>query len=570
MLLIVLLATTLLASLLVVPIFCCLTRESVPALDRIRYTQLATELALLSKHKQDYDLNEFAEMSSQELDRALAMAPPSKPHHRTSSSTARSPDSPLRADTFKRMSTASIVTPISATSTRPNSMITAYTDEPSEISSPASRKSLSVDTNPFLTAVATQERRVLELREELQKAEVELQALKKNWAHQEATKKRTELRQNAEAMRPLKSPTNPGSAGTPTTDTFRQSMEEERRRAMHARPRIPERRVFEGRHTRTLSLLSPGTLANRAPSQSETGDKVVETPKTATLPYRDMDGAADVPRPSGRPHADSKGAREDIVNTGKQIVGDLREGLWSFWDDLRQATVGEEALKEPPLRRPSQQGRSPARPGALTASSRNNSSSTLQQPPSRRSSRSPHARSNTIAGTISATPNTPTGASQKVRHLATTAEGEIVRAEPEDDGGWSNWDSPVANTVVCTADTSSSPASTPRTSVSSNEGGTKPNGNIEPQDTTRNLVSKTASEQELMGTVPNSPSKDALPWPALKKFRPGSLQRTASNLMKEWERSLTPPAEEAEKDWIDKYIDGPRRPRAKEEAGVST
>ena len=34
--------------------------------------------------------------------------------------------------------------------------------------------------------------------------------------------------------------------------------------------------------------------------------------------------------------------REAIVETGKQLIGDLREGLWTFFEDLRQATVGED------------------------------------------------------------------------------------------------------------------------------------------------------------------------------------------------------------------------------------
>lgn len=35
--------------------------------------------------------------------------------------------------------------------------------------------------------------------------------------------------------------------------------------------------------------------------------------------------------------------------------------------------------------------------------------------------------------------------------------------------------------------------------------------------------------------------RDSIPWPALVKLSPGNLRRTASHLMQEWERSLTPP-----------------------------
>ena len=69
------------------------------------------------------------------------------------------------------------------------------------------------DSNAFLTALAAQERRVLELKEELQKAEVELHNLKRRWASQEAAKKKNELLQ-LEQLQPLKSSSGgPGSAG---------------------------------------------------------------------------------------------------------------------------------------------------------------------------------------------------------------------------------------------------------------------------------------------------------------------------------------------------------------------
>lgn len=41
-----------------------------------------------------------------------------------------------------------------------------------------------------------------------------------------------------------------------------------------------------------------------------------------------------------------------------------------------------------------------------------------------------------------------------------------------------------------------------------------------------------------------SSKRDSIPWPALTKLAPSSLRRTASNLMADWEKSLTPPAED--------------------------
>jgi hypothetical protein len=43
----------------------------------------------------------------------------------------------------------------------------------------------------------------------------------------------------------------------------------------------------------------------------------------------------------------------------------------------------------------------------------------------------------------------------------------------------------------------------------------------------------------------STPSKrDEIQWPALENLKPGNLKRTVSTIMKEWEKSLTPPPEE--------------------------
>jgi hypothetical protein len=42
-----------------------------------------------------------------------------------------------------------------------------------------------------------------------------------------------------------------------------------------------------------------------------------------------------------------------------------------------------------------------------------------------------------------------------------------------------------------------------------------------------------------MGT----PKREEIPWPALNNLTPSNLKRTASAIMKEWEKSITPPPE---------------------------
>lgn len=42
--------------------------------------------------------------------------------------------------------------------------------------------------------------------------------------------------------------------------------------------------------------------------------------------------------------------KDAILETGKSLVGDFREGLWMFFEDIRQATVGDEAISDSDLR----------------------------------------------------------------------------------------------------------------------------------------------------------------------------------------------------------------------------
>jgi hypothetical protein len=46
-------------------------------------------------------------------------------------------------------------------------------------------------------------------------------------------------------------------------------------------------------------------------------------------------------------------------------------------------------------------------------------------------------------------------------------------------------------------------------------------------------------------TAPDPSVTEGIPWPTITKLAPSKLQRTASNLMAEWERSLSPSPERA-------------------------
>lgn len=273
------------------------------------------------------------------------------------------------------------MTPLTQPSTRPSPALSSGAHIPFDTED---------DGYDFLRAIASQERRVMELREELQRAEVDLTTLKKQWALSEKSKKRTEINHHAEQMLPLRSPdtsTAPeglssgssshrreqsmSSVGSSALSHERASRELDRRSSVRAAA-VPGssisskgRRVFQGSHTRTLSLLSPTT--GQGPSTTgpifTEADRVGRTPRSATLPSVDrshnvtqqnletsnMASPADesqIPShllaqwPANLPPP----SRDALMRTGKQMASDLREGLWTFFEDIRQATVGEEGI----------------------------------------------------------------------------------------------------------------------------------------------------------------------------------------------------------------------------------
>lgn len=231
------------------------------------------------------------------------------------------------------------------------------------------------DGTGILTAIASQERKVLELREELQRAESELATLKKQWTSSEKTRKRTEINHKAEPLLPIKSPELPALPALPADEgsqhsreqsisstrvPVRTGQEQDRRQTMRAaagsRPSTSGRRVFQGSHTRALSLLSTPDMATKQDSELSSASPNHERtryPRAATLPSverstettfrtpNDLRATNDVPhwQQSMPPHS-----RDALMRTGKQMASDLREGLWTFFEDIRQATVGEEGI----------------------------------------------------------------------------------------------------------------------------------------------------------------------------------------------------------------------------------
>ena len=404
------------------------------------------------------------------------MPPPALPlpSHGPSSSVS----TPSSVRSFKRLSLHFPAQNSDGIRRQKSSTISSSPQSLSHPPSPDTQKPASTDSNTFLTALAAQERRVLELKEELEKAEGDLLKLKKQWALHEASKKRSEIR-HVEQLRLLPSPSH--STSEKANEGSRVSREEERWRAMYFKTRQPQRKVFEGgRHTRALSLLSPTSLANRGVIINQIGgiDSGIMDGSVRCVPNSAVSETL-----SGTSHIrgqQSHGTRDDLVNTGKQLVGDLREGLWTFIEDLRQATVGDEAVTEARSRQLQDSGTA----GMQT---RNNDRIVQQRTPNR-ASMPPRKRPTMVDSLIEAQNPTPmlidlddspkissheTSSSQQLVGndqpclSDTSTKVKIPAADTEEDNfGWDNWeDSPPAKSPGSPGFSTGTAVSSPRTSM---------------------------------------------------------------------------------------------------------
>ena len=333
---------------------------------------------------------------------------------------------------------------------------------------PSPEKKAFNDSNAYLTALATQERRVLELKEELQKAEVDLEKLKRQWAMHEAAKKRNELRQ-LEPLQPLTAPF-PTLSHPIGTESARSHTNAGRTKLKPLSTRQAPRTVFSGsRHTKTLSLLSPqfptqqdsnvGEIQAPARTRRETTNNL---PRSCTVSDVST-GVAPLPARHKSLRSPAHGQpREDIVETGKQLVGDFREGLWTFLEDLRQATVGEDINTSAGDISRKQTRNTQVESTKMLSSDANHA---IAHPPAR--SFTLHGKAEVVKQGAPKPEQTP------LKYRRTTA----VETAPSDIDEWDNWDSPPRGASPIQSIGSShaseliaSPAtdpSTPRTSLRS-------------------------------------------------------------------------------------------------------
>lgn len=223
------------------------------------------------------------------------------------------------------------------------------------------------DPMAFLTALAAQERRVLELKEELGKAETELGRLKRQWAVHEATKKLHGITPSGtERLRPLNTSIAAEDRGggilSPTREQY-----QARKATLSSLNGTSNRKVLPSqRHQRTLSLLATNNTNRDRDTYRQPFPQPVGLDEessgfhpapmkghTFASPSSSHSASSSVssqytrpPRPQSLTDISSstRNSQDVLIRTGKQMAEDFKEGLWTFIEDLRQATVGDEAI----------------------------------------------------------------------------------------------------------------------------------------------------------------------------------------------------------------------------------
>jgi hypothetical protein len=288
------------------------------------------------------------------------------------------------------------------------------------------------DANEFIIAVAAQERRVLELREELARAEADLTKLKKKWTGKDATRKRAE-QHNTEARRSAapRADDDPAAA--------RRSVDMERRKLFEqtqSQVATPQgrRKVFRGGHARTLSLLSPAkdsgfSLHEDSPDQ-----------ETVTLPSIER-RAAQLTNPnlakraSWQPRSQQNIPGVNVPNVSR-FAEDFKLGFRAFVEDIRQITVGDEPINGQVM-------------GSTSIDYRNGSSRDSTNQDTIRPSHPLRPKVSTVFEPPHSADSTPTPSGKaeaapkdkpkgKAKHFSWTP----LAVDALDDNDWSNWESP--------------------------------------------------------------------------------------------------------------------------------
>ncbi|KAI0381875.1 hypothetical protein F5Y04DRAFT_61567 [Hypomontagnella monticulosa] len=421
----------------------------------------------------------------------------------------------------------------------PNSFPSRPTPTTSVPPTPIETSVLSSPTDPndFVIAIAAQERHVLELREELSRAETELKKLKKQYSFSEAHKKRAANR-NVEPMRAM-APAAEGQLIDHDDSNAKYSSELERRKAIllaqsQRAPREHKRTVIRGGHTRTLSLLSPTKSANSDEERRSMDLYPKASPISTPLINKRATWA---PRQSQPTHG------------MKQIANDFKQGLWTFVEDLRQATVGDEGISGT-TNRTSDMGSRDQDTIRASSTTQRGRIPFSESPPSTNETSTPGKQA---AGSFSdryhqhrRSVSRAEAAAKTKKHFSWTP----LTFDSYDDEDWSNWDTPNVKTARWSGSTVNGgdivSGDNRGAAVGDSEGtqqhavGTPPTG--------PGILRRKQSRSELRDPSPQTPRFEELPQAILSRLAPltpTNLKNGAGNFIKEWEKSLSSPTAES-------------------------
>ncbi|QSS53056.1 hypothetical protein I7I53_00197 [Histoplasma capsulatum var. duboisii H88] len=487
--------------------------------------------------------------------------------------------------------------------TQPSHVIASPND--SSTSTPTLFSETNNDDYGFLTTLAAQERKVLELKEELQKAEAELVTLKRQWALVEKDRKRIDIYHHVEPLKPLKlaDSNSLDVSNSPQTDKAttvvtnqnhaRMSHELKRQSWRNSQSSSPGdsqltmvsvkgRTVFQSsKHTRTLSLLSPSTSNSEfkpsfpQPKKIDGQDKTASSrpssyPRSATLPSVDR---CDIIRPTNGGNSTPATAEqkaqwrrtlppiaqdvtaEALMRTGRQMASDFREGLWTFIEDIRQATVGEEGINGTESRSTTHNAQSGQRgmskrdvgSGASTRTGRSTTPRGIMADSHSASGNDSTSKAQEISFWSEFGIDTPDQRTKSSPQDAENPSPDEMRQQkpqeqdPEDpslqdvDDNWDMWDTPSKPKALHTPSSSSS-------TFHSNRDCSPSTDSSSPR-TSASFTNHTSPASKDDQSTHTNKKSDSIPWPVLSSLHPSKLTRTASHLMAEWERSLTPPEE---------------------------
>lgn len=402
----------------------------------------------------------------------------------------------------------------------------------------------------ILAVLAAQERYVLELKEELNKAEADLKTLKKHYALHEANKRRNDVRKVAQ-LQPVNTliDLSPDKEDEDGSNSWMQR-EMERRKALMSNTKSSQRKVFSGsRHLRTLSLLSPDK--SFTPPFPQPNDVQEEEPTTARseAPARSSTSSE-----MTRPSVDTINTerydlgtipniqREQIIRAGTQMATDLKNGLFTFIEDIRQATVGDEAVHGPAdgTSTPSLTKEALAKATRKAASGR---------PPLNRSASSKKSSQRTGSigddfwkeNGLSEPKSAPILNKKTHTNKPTQTPQKQIRKTVDEEEEWDNWETP--NDAAKTADMEDSTDESDDDASGPASSRTSTRYHSKRHDSKASSLTTVSSLGHPDDAAPRDSKRNSIPWPDLVKLSPNNLKRTASHLMKEWEKQLTPPPE---------------------------